>query len=54
MPLKLLQTDIKTLLARKDFHDRVVAILREFLSLTERRPSKSHLRLVKKPPNPKS
>jgi len=48
MPIKLLQTDIATLLAQRDFRDKVIAVLREVGLLPPKpSPSKGDLRLVK-------
>jgi hypothetical protein len=52
MPIKLLRTDIATLLAQRDFRDKVIAVLREVgLLLPKPGPDKRDLRLVD-PPNP--
>lgn len=54
MPIKLLRTDIATLLAQRDFRDKVMAVLREVgvLPLTSA-PSTGDLHLVK-PPKPEN
>jgi len=53
MPIKLVRTDIATLVAQQDFRDKVIAVLREVgLLLPKSGPSKGGLRLVK-PPHPK-
>jgi hypothetical protein len=52
MPIKLLRTDIATLLAQRAFRDKVIAVLRE-VGLLPPQPgsAKGELRLVK-PPSP--
>ena len=54
MPIKLLRTDVATLLAQRDFRDKVIGVLREVGVLPPKPgPDKGDLRLVK-PPNPKN